>query len=98
MKTFSLLFTRDPGEDGYSCNAKPTRGEKASDEKCYGDESRDEDWAKDNKQRSGNSQSNDCSDKGETGEDKKGPSSGDCGSSFSNLPSLGVVLAGGLVI
>lgn len=51
MKTFSLLFTRDPGEDGYSCNAKPTRGEKASDEKCYGDESRDEDWAKDNKQR-----------------------------------------------
>lgn len=88
----------DPREDSYSCNTKPTRGEKTGDEQCDGDKSRDKDWAKDNKQWSGNNQCNDRSHKGETGENKERSTSGDCSGSFSNLPRLGVILAVPLVL
>lgn len=81
----------NPRENGYSCNAKPTRGEKTGDEQCNGDESRDKDWAENNEQRCCNSQSYDSSNKGKAGEDKERTTSCDSSSSFSNLPRLGVV-------
>lgn len=87
----NVVLLVDPREDGYRGNAKATGGEKARDEECNGDESRDKDWAEDNKQWCCNSQSYDCSNKGKAGEDKEGTTSCDCSSSFSNLPRLGVV-------
>jgi len=81
----------NPRENGYSGNAKPSRGKKTGDEECNCDESRDKDWAEDNEQRCCNSQSYDSSNKGKAGENKEGTTSCDSSCSFSNLPRLGVV-------